>query len=175
MLVKILIAVNLMLAALLLYAATKPDTFHVERSIVIAAPQSKVFALLSDFHQWPQWAPQDKEDASMVRTYSGAASGVGAVSDWHGKGSTGKGRMEITECVPGSHVSIQTDFERPFKVRNLTQFTLQLEGNATRVTWTMQGQNLYVMKVMSVFLNMDRVAGKHFEAGLKNLKAAAEK
>jgi hypothetical protein len=36
-------------------------------------------------------------------------------------------------------------------------------GSAIKVTWTMQGSNLYVMKVMSIFVNMDRVMGKHFE------------
>jgi hypothetical protein len=54
-------------------------------------------------------------------------------------------------------------------------FTLQPEGATTRVTWTMQGTNIYLMKVLSVFINVDREAGKHFEAGLRNLKAAAEK
>ena len=47
-------------------------------------------------------------------------------------------------------------------------------GPATKVTWTMQGSNLYVMKVMSIFVNMDRVMGKHFQSGLNHLKKAAE-
>jgi hypothetical protein len=38
----------------------------------------------------------------------------------------------------------------------------------------MRGTNVYVMKVMSIFMNMDRFVGKHFETGLANLKAAAE-
>jgi len=38
----------------------------------------------------------------------------------------------------------------------------------------MRGTNVYLMKVMSVFMNMDRMMGKHFEAGLENLKRAAE-
>ena len=175
MLVRILIAVNVLLAAILIFAATKPDTMRVERSIEIAAPPAKIFALLNDFHQWPQWAPQDKDDPSMTRTYGGAASGVGTVSNWSGKRSTGNGRMEIVESVPDTRVSVKVDFVKPFAAHNLNEFTLQPAGATTRVTWTMQGSNLYVMKVMSVFINMDRETGKHFEAGLKNLKTAAEK
>jgi hypothetical protein len=38
----------------------------------------------------------------------------------------------------------------------------------------MHGPNLYIMKLMSVFTNMDRMMGRHFEEGLANLKAAAE-
>ena len=32
-----------------------------------------------------------------------------------------------------------------------------------------------MMKVMSVFTDMDRMMGKHFEEGLQNLKTVAEK
>jgi len=174
MLVRILIVINLLLAAILVYAATKPNTMRVERSIEIGAPPAKIFALLDDFHQWPQWAPQDKEDPSMMRTYSGAAAGVGAVSEWQGKGSTGNGRMEIVESVPNSRVAVKTDFVKPFAAHNLNQFALEPTAAGTRVTWTMQGSNVYVMKVMSVFVNMNRVAGKHFEEGLRNLKIVAE-
>src|SRR5437764_1277332 len=102
MLVKILIAVNLLLVGVLIVAAMKPDTMHVERFVVISASPAKVFALLNDFHQWPRWAPQDKDDPAMARTYSGAPSGVGAVSEWSGKSATGNGRMEIIESVPDS-------------------------------------------------------------------------
>ena len=59
---------------LLVLAATRPNTIRVQRSTLIGAPAEKVFALINDFHEWPRWAPQDREDPSMQRTYSGAAS-----------------------------------------------------------------------------------------------------
>jgi hypothetical protein len=37
----------------------------------------------------------------------------------------------------------------------------------------MTGPNLFIMKLMSVFTNMDRVMGKHFDDGLENLQSAA--
>ena len=46
--------------------------------------------------------------------------------------------------------------------------------DATEVTWAMHGPNLFIGKVMGVFMSMDRMIGKDFEAGLANLKAAAE-
>jgi len=67
-----------------------------------------------------------------------------------------------------------TDFVKPFEVQNINEFTLEPVGDSTRVTWTMRGTNLYIMKLMSAFKNMDSVAGKHFERGLENLKAVAE-
>ena len=38
----------------------------------------------------------------------------------------------------------------------------------------MQGPNLYVMRVMGIFVNLDRIMGKPFEDGLANLKTVAE-
>jgi uncharacterized protein YndB with AHSA1/START domain len=175
MFVRLLMVAIILVAAVLLFAATRPNTLRVERSITINAPADVVYALISDFHRWPQWAPQDREDPAMSRTYSGAQSGVGAVSEWQGKGSTGSGHMQIVEAEPDKAVRVETDFVRPFQVHNVNRFQLQPDGAATRVTWSMEGTNLYMMKVMSVFLNMDREAGKHFEQGLRNLKAAAER
>jgi uncharacterized protein YndB with AHSA1/START domain len=156
-------------------AALKPDTIRIERSAVIHASPEKIYALIADFHEWPKWAPQDREDATMKRTYSGELSGVGAVSEWGGASQTGRGRMEITGAEPGRRVEVTVDFAKPLVAHNVNTFTLAPEGDGTRVTWRMQGTNAYLMKVMSVAVNMDKVMGQHFETGLANLKAAAEK
>ncbi len=37
------------------------------------------------------------------------------------------------------------------------------------------GPTPYLAKIMHVFINMDSMVGKDFEAGLASLKAAAEK
>jgi uncharacterized protein YndB with AHSA1/START domain len=175
MALKILIAIVAVIVMALVFAAMKPDTLRIERSTVINAPPDKVYALIDDFHEWPNWAPQDREDASMKRTYSGAQSGVGAVSDWSGSGNTGKGRMEITGADASRQVVVTVDFAKPFVAHNVNTFTLAPEGNGTRVSWAMQGTNAYMMKVMSLLMNMDKMMGQHFESGLANLKAAAEK
>jgi len=170
---KIAIAVVTIIALVLLFAATRPNTVRVQRSITIHASAEKIFPLLNDFHEWNRWAPQDKEDLTMTRTYSGAVNGQGAISDWNSKGSAGKGRMTIVESSAPDRVVVQVDFVRPFTAHNVNEFTLE-PGSSTRVTWTMQGSRLYIMKVMGIFVNMDRVMGKHFESGLANLKNAAE-
>jgi hypothetical protein len=83
--------------------------------------------------------------------------------------------MTVVESVPPSKVSIRVDFVKPFQTSNMNEFTLEPAGNATKVTWTWDGKNLYFMKVMGVFMNMDKMIGKHFDAGLENLKVVAEK
>jgi uncharacterized protein YndB with AHSA1/START domain len=173
MMIGILIVTIILIAAILAFAATKPNTFRLQRSVIINASPEKVFPFINDFHNWPHWGPQDKEDPSMIRSYAGSADGVGALCDWDSKGSAGKGRMKILDSVPPGKISIQVDFEKPFKAHNLNQFTLEQIGETTKVTWAMQGSNLYIVKLMSIFVNMDKVAGKHFESGLENLRTVA--
>lgn len=174
MILRILVSIAVAVVAVLAFALTKPNTFHVERSIHIAAPPERIFALIDNFHNWNRWAPQDREDLTMDRTYSGATNGEGAISQWTSKGSAGRGRMEITESILPGTISVKVDFVKPFEAHNINRFTLEPAGATTRVVWKMEGTNLYRMKVMSVFVSMDRIAGKHFESGLKNLKAIAE-
>jgi hypothetical protein len=97
------------------------------------------------------------------------------VSKWQGGGSTGKGRMEITESVPNSKISVAVDFVKPFQAHNVNVFTLEPAGDSTKVTWNFEGTNAFVLKLMSIFVSMDRIMGDHFETGLKNLKSAVER
>ena len=170
----IVIAVLAVIAALLIYAATKPDTFALERSTSIKAPPEKIFALFNDFHHWTAWSPWEKLDPALKRTYSGAEAGKGAVYEWEGNNKVGKGRMEIEDSVAPSKVAIDLHFLKPFEARNVAEFTLASQGDATNVTWKMHGPSPYLSKVMTLFFSMDKMVGKDFETGLANLKAVAE-
>ena len=162
------------LAILLAVASTKPDTLHVERTARIDAPPQEIFPLIEDFRRWGPWSPYERRDPAMKRSYGGAERGEGAVYAWEGNRDIGKGRMEIVESVPPSRVALKLDFAEPFEAHNVVQFTLEPEGAATRVTWAMQGPSSFVSKLMSVFIDMDDMIGRDFEAGLANLKALAE-
>jgi len=169
------IAVVVVIAAVLALAATRPDTFRVERSTTIKAPPGKVYALIDDFHQWQQWSPWERLDPAMKRQHGGAPKGKGALYGWEGNKEVGKGQMEITEATPSSRVVIKLDFLAPFEAHNTAEFVLVPQGDATTVTWAMFGPNLFIGKVMSLFASMDSLVGKDFERGLANLKAVAEK
>ena len=173
MILRIVIVVVLLIAAVLAFAATKPKTFHFERAIVIQAKPEKVFALINDLHKWDAWS-EDQGKTGIQRTFSGPEMGVGAESEWQGGGSSGKGRMRITESIPDSKVAVTVDFVKPFVAHNINVFTLEPTGNSTKVTWDFTGTNVYALKVMTLFVSMDRIMGKHFETGLENLKSIAE-
>lgn len=171
----IALVIVVVIAALLIFAATKPDTFRVQRSTSINAPPEKIFPLINDFHNFGVWSPYEKLDPAMKRTYSATTSGVGSWYGWESDGKAGVGRMEITEASPPSNVMINLDFVKPFETHNIVAFTLDAKGDSTDVTWAMHGPSPYMAKVMTIFFNMDHMVGKDFEAGLANLKTIAEK
>lgn len=173
MLKKIAIGVVVLVAAVLAYAATKPDYMRFERSASIQARPESIQSLITDFREWRAWSPYETRDPALQRTFSGAPSGKGAVYEWNGNNEVGQGRMEIIESVP-TKVAIKLDFIRPFEGHNIAEFTLEPKGDSTTVTWAMHGPNQYIGKLMSVFIDMDEMIGRDFETGLANLKSVAE-
>jgi hypothetical protein len=170
----ILIVIAILVVGVLVFAATRPNTFRVQRSASIKAPPEKIFPFINDFHSWPLWSPWEKIDPALKRTYSGEPSGKGARYAWEGNSKVGSGSMEITESSPPGKILIKLDFIKPFEGHNVTDFTLVPNGDMTEVTWLMHGPVPYIGKIMHMFVNMDKMVGGQFETGLANLKAAAE-
>ena len=154
---------------------TKPGTFTVTRSTVIAAPPETIFPLIDDFHAWEGWSPWEKVPGDQLsKSYSGAERGVGAVYAWAGK-KTGSGRMEVISSTSSSNVEIDLHFLKPFKTNNITDFTLAPASGGTEVTWTMTGKTTLITKVMGLFMSMDKTVGGAFAQGLAAMKAIAER
>lgn len=169
------VAFAIAVVGLLALASTRPDSIRVTRSIVIKAPPEKIFAIVSDFHRWVEWSPYEKLDPAMQRTIGGAAAGTGAVYEWSGSGKAGAGRMEILSTTPASKITIKLDFLKPFEGHNTAEYTFEPGADGVRVTWAMFGPATLLPKVMGIFVDMDKMIGTDFEAGLANLKALAEK
>jgi len=168
------IVIVIVVAGILIFAATRPDSFRVQRAAIIKAPPATIFALIDDFKRWRAWSPWEEKDPAMKRTFGAVSRGVGAAYAWEGDKNVGQGSMEITESLLPSKVGLRLDFEKPFAAHNRVDFLLEPKGDTTLVTWTMQGPTPYLAKIMHLFIDMDRMVGKDFEAGLAKLKAAAE-
>ncbi len=163
------------LAGLLVVAATRPDSFRVQRTQSVKATPEKVFAIVNDLPGWRAWSPYEAKDPAMRRTYGGPASGVGAVYAWEGNNEVGQGRMEIVQATLSSRIVIKLDFLKPFEAHNTAEFLFEPKGDATDVTWAIYGPSPFVSKVMGVIFDMDKMIGGDFEVGLAKLKAMAEK
>jgi hypothetical protein len=174
MLKTIAVGLLLALALLLIYAATRPDVFRVQRSALVQAPAGQVHALINDLRQFNTWNPYERKDPNIRGDYRGPPAGPGAAYAFQGNKDVGRGSIEIVDSAP-SKVTMQLQMLEPFEARNTVEFRLAPQGNATEVTWAMHGPQPFLGKLVGVFLDMDRMVGRDFEAGLANLKARAER
>lgn len=175
MLKTIALVVVLAIAAVLIYAATRPDSFRVQRVATIKAPPEKIFPLINDLKAFAGWSPYEKKDLAMKRSFEGPASGPGARYAWDGNKDIGQGSLEVTEAQAPTRVLMKLDFVRPFEAHNLAEFTLVPRGDVTELTWAMYGPSPYISKLMGVIFNFDKMVGKDFEEGLATLKSQAER
>jgi hypothetical protein len=163
------------IVGLCIVAAFKPDSFRVERNIVIHAPAERIFPLMNDLREFTRWSPYEGRDPAMQKTFSAVTAGKGASYAWDGNNDVGAGRMEIIDSRPAQQVLIQLDFARPMEAHNNVVFGLAPGSAGTKVTWAMEGPMPFMSKLFSLFMNFDTMVGNDFAAGLEKLKALAEK
>jgi carbon monoxide dehydrogenase subunit G len=175
MLKKILAVLAVAIVGVLGFAATRPDSFTVQRSALVKAPPAKLYPLISDLKAFNTWNPFAAQDPTSKITYAGATSGKGAAYTWQGSKS-GEGRMELTDAQEGSKVTYKLDFTKPMEAHNVVEFSLVPQGDTTNVTWAMRGPMPFISKVMTLlFFDMDKTVGGEFEKGLASLKVLAER
>ena len=172
MFTTILIVVALAIAAILIFAATKPDNFAYQRSTTINAPAEKIFPLINDLKAMTTWSPFEK-DPTMKREFSGPNAGPGQVYVFADKCSAGD--VSILAEVPNEAVSMRLKMTKPFACDNSVQFTLVPNGSGTSVTWAMSGKQPYMAKLMSTFINCEKMCQKQFDEGLATLKSMSER
>jgi hypothetical protein len=174
MLTIILIGVAVVIAAVLILAATRPAECRVTRSLAIQASPSDLFMHANDFRKWTAWSPFEKLDPAMQRTFGGPRSGAGATYEWSGNKRAGAGRATIMESQPNELSRWKLEFFRPFACVSTVEFTFRPEGDRTVVTWTLTGKNNLMARAMSLFVDMDKMIGRDFEEGLANLRKLTE-
>jgi hypothetical protein len=170
-LVFVVVAVTVALCSLI---AMRPDTSTVQRTATLKASPDVAFALVNDFHHWGEWSPWDKLDPNQKRTFEGAELGVGARYGWSGNDQVGEGRMSIEESKANELVRIKLEFLKPWASTYATSFQFSPVADGVSVTWKMEGHNDFMGKAMSLFMDMDAMIGKDFDAGLANMGKVAE-
>ncbi|MGB4117184.1 MAG: SRPBCC family protein [Polaromonas sp.] len=175
MLTTLLILLALAITALLIYANTRPDDMTVSRNQLIATSAEKLHAIINTPREFERWSPYSPKDPQMQNTYSGPDCGVGARTDFVGNSQVGTGSVEIIRSNAPFEVAMQLTMLKPFAAQNEVVYTLVPHGSATQVTWAMTAKCPYFAKIISVFINMDKMIGKDFADGLARLKVLAEK
>lgn len=152
----------------------QPGEFRVERSTVIDAPPDVIFPHVNDLSGWQAWSPWAKLDPQAKESFSGPASGTGAVFSWSGNSDVGEGSMTITASRPHEFIGIRLDFVKPFVGTNDVEFHFTPEGESTRVRWSMSGKSNFISKAMGLVIDCDQMIGGMYEQGLARLKTTAE-
>ena len=170
-----LLVITAAVGVVLAYAATKPDSYNVSRSQVINAPVEQLYAIINTPREFERWSPYQARYPQLKNTYSGPASGVGARVEFAGNNQVGEGTVEIVGSTAPSEVKMRLTMVRPFSALNDVTYSIRPDAGGTEVTWAMHAKAPFFLKVMSVFMNMDKMIGGDFADGLVRLKALAEK
>ena len=173
LILKILLSLVAVIVVFLIVAATRPASFRVERSATLAASPAALFEQVNDLRKFTVWNPFMKLDPNVKNTFSGPDSGVGAVCSWEGNSDIGAGSCTIIESKPSELVRCRMDWKRPLEGTSTVDFTFKPEGDKTVVTWAMYGRNNFMGKVVSLFMDSEKMCGPQFEQGLVNLGAIA--
>jgi ribosome-associated toxin RatA of RatAB toxin-antitoxin module len=160
---KVLLVLVVLLGGAAVFVATRPDTYHVERSATVAAPAATVFGVVDDLATWKEWSPW------------ATTTGVGASYAWEGNKEVGKGKMTIVDSRPNERVVQKLEFIEPFQSVAEVSFAFKSDSpDNTKVTWAIDGKHNFISKAINVVKPMDKMMGPDFDAGLASLKRVAE-
>ncbi len=145
-----------------------PRHSHVERSIVINAPASAIYQILTSPRAFNTWSPWMEMDTAMEISYFGPATGEGAGFTWKSEEGLGVGRWEIKLLEENAKVVIDLVFGEMDP--SIATLELDEEDGGTRVTWTLDS-DLGAGPYGRYFgLMMEPWVGSDFEKGLAKLQ-----
>jgi hypothetical protein len=153
---------------------TMPQTWRVERQILVDAPAPRVFALVNDLGRWPEWTSWNAAaDPSLRRTFTAPrTAGVGAGMAWTGD-EMGEGRVTIAESVPERLVRYDLQLEHEsFMARGAIALAPAQDG--VQVTWTSEGDLGMNPLVRLMGPWIEHAVGTDSDQGLAGLKRVAE-
>ncbi len=160
-----------LLAVAVAVAFLLPAEFKTARSVEIAAPTDRVFALVADQRQWARWSVWTRRDPQMKQVYLGPQAAVGARWSWR-SATEGSGSMEWTAVETGKRIGYTLRIDGQSPAHGEILFAPMAGG--TRVTWTIAGQAGANPFLRWFGLFFDRAVGPDFETGLAQLKQLAE-
>ncbi|MTH18266.1 SRPBCC family protein [Flavobacterium sp. LC2016-01] len=173
---KILIALILIIAVVLIAAAIMPKDYAVEREITINKPVDSVFSYVRSLKNQNEFSVWANLDPKMKSTYTGTDGAVGSISAWESEvKDVGVGEQEITKITEGKRIDFALRFKEPMNDTAVGfMSTESASGNQTKVKWGISGVMPYPMNIMLPMMKMDQMIGNDLQKGLENLKAKME-
>lgn len=168
----ILIGIICLAVIFLVLGLILPKEFTVARSTVISAPRPVVLAQIKSLKTMDTWTVWSKRDPDIKQEFGGTDGEVGSWLSWDSeKSEVGKGKQEVMAITDNSvDLQLSMDGMKPADVN----FALADTAEATKVTWTLNGKMPFPWNALGLFMDMDKMVGPDFEAGLAGLKTMAE-
>lgn len=174
MLFKVVVSILVVVALFLAFIATRKSEFRYEASEVIAAPPEKIFPYISDLKLGGEWSPFEKVDPNMKKEFIGEPNQVGGKMTFAGNKDAGAGSIEILKIVPNELVQLRLVMTEPLAADNIVEYRLTPEGQGTRFSWSMSGDGGYVGKLVTFFIDCEKMITDQFRKGFENLRAIVE-
>lgn len=172
---KILLGLGIAIGALFIFAATRPSSYTVERSIEISAPKAVVWQQVSLWKNFNNWNPWAKLDTNAVYTYTGNDGQPGSSIQWKGNKDMGSGSMKTTDIATMESLKADLHFLEPFESHAKIALRMEGEDGKVKVTWGMSGEQGLMERFFFLFMgSMDNMIGPDYENGLKALKKVCE-
>lgn len=152
---------------ILIAGAFAPSRIEMKASTTINAPDSLVFEMVNNLHQWELWSPFAEGDTTMENQYHGPDAGVGAQMFWKSK-QQGDGMMIITHSEPYKRVVFALDFMK--KGQASSEWNFEKQNGNVKVTWstTVEGLSYPMGRIMGLFMN--GMMQESYEKGFKNIR-----
>jgi len=165
------ILIVIILAIVFVVPLFMTDTLSVTSSVIINSDEETVFQQVNNLHNWSAWSPFEN-DSTIVNTYSGPESGVGAKREWKGEKS-GVGSMTIVESNNYSHIKNKLEFESESGGYGNWEFSKN--DTAVFVDWTITISDLSYPFERLISVIIKSSIQPMMDKGLESLKNLVEK
>lgn len=173
MLKKFLVAMGVIIVGTLVLAMFKSSDMYVSRELVILKTPDEIFPHINNSQKSYDWMPWKETDPDVKVEFLGPIEGLGSKSSWNGQ-KMGVGSSEVIESIQNQTVKTKLVYTKPFEMSQVAEVSLTPVPEGTTVKWSVRGQNNYFFKLMSIFVNCDKMIGGEFEKGLSKLKKILE-
>lgn len=160
----------------LLVAAFVPTEFGVVRDVSIDQPKGEVFEYVKFLKNQDHFSAWSKIDPNMRKDFKGIDGTVGFISAWNSQHpDVGVGEQEIIRIDNGKRIDYQLRFMEPFESTSTAYMVFDsIDSSRTKLRWGFNGEMVYPMNLMLLFMNMEGELGGDLQEGLDNLKLILE-
>jgi uncharacterized protein YndB with AHSA1/START domain len=172
----ILIIILAIIAIPFVMAVFSAGYYTIETNIVINKPKQEVFDYIKRLKNQDHYSKWVMTDPGMDKQFIGTDGTPGFIYAWESQNKqVGQGAQEIKTIADGESIDCEVRFIKPFQGTSHTSFlTKAITPEQTNVTWLFKGTKNYMMKVIHILFNLQKVLKKDMEISLNNLKNILE-